>query len=50
LFRNRRWTRNGICRKCPEYTFCQGNGLHNRLNNNATVICHFNKLKYAEKL
>lgn len=27
-FRNRRWTRTGICAECRDYRYCEGSGLH----------------------
>jgi len=51
LFRNRSWTRTGICAKCPEYKDCQGNGLHNREGHLKNVlVCHFGKIQNAQLL
>ncbi len=51
LFRNRSWTRTGICAKCLEYKDCQGNGLHNRDGDLKNVlVCHFGKIQNAQLL
>lgn len=50
LFRERSWTRNGICTNCTEYCDCLGNGMHNRTGNKADVlICHHQKIENALK-
>jgi radical SAM enzyme (rSAM/lipoprotein system) len=48
-FRDRSWTKTGLCEKCPEYSYCQGNGLHNWQKNNKNVlICHNEKIEKAK--
>jgi radical SAM enzyme (rSAM/lipoprotein system) len=45
LFRDRSWTKAGLCERCSEYQYCQGNGLHNRVNMKGDLlICHNNKI------
>ncbi|MEI6047896.1 MAG: TIGR04133 family radical SAM/SPASM protein [Bacteroidota bacterium] len=45
-FRDRSWTKTGQCEKCSDYSYCQGNGLHNWHNNKENVlICHNEKIK-----
>jgi radical SAM enzyme (rSAM/lipoprotein system) len=45
IFRDRSWTRTGKCQGCTEYSFCQGNGLHNWNKNKENVlVCHNEKL------
>jgi radical SAM enzyme (rSAM/lipoprotein system) len=47
-FRDRSWTKRGQCEKCSDYSFCQGNGLHNWDNNKENVlVCHNKKLECA---
>jgi radical SAM enzyme (rSAM/lipoprotein system) len=47
-FRDRSWTKTGQCKECSDYSFCQGNGLHNWIKNNENVlICHKEKLDQA---
>jgi len=48
LFRDRTWTKTGKCESCSDYSFCQGNGLHNWNNNKKNVlICHKEKIQKA---
>lgn len=28
LFRNRSWTKKGVCASCSDYKYCQGSGMH----------------------
>ena len=43
-FRDRRWTRRGICADCPVWRDCQGNGMHNWHGDCGQVInCHYRK-------
>jgi radical SAM enzyme (rSAM/lipoprotein system) len=45
-FRDRSWTRTGQCEKCPDYTECQGNGLHNwHEPGKGLLVCHNEKIK-----
>lgn len=40
-FRNRNWTKQGICADCKDYNFCQGNGFHLWQPENPNVlVCH----------
>lgn len=45
-FRDRSWTRKGMCSACKDYAECQGNGFHNwhgdMLN---PLVCHKGKLE-----
>ena len=45
-FRDRSWTRKGMCSACKDYSDCQGNGFHNwhgdMLN---PLVCHKGKLE-----
>lgn len=48
VFRNRSWTKTGICAHCAEYSYCLGNGMHNRRATNENVlICHNQKIEKA---
>jgi radical SAM enzyme (rSAM/lipoprotein system) len=48
LFRDRSWTRTGICSKCKDYRNCEGNGIHNWHGEPKTLlICHHEKIKKA---
>ena len=51
LFRDRCWTKTGQCKECTEYSFCRGNGMHNRRKNMENVlICHNEKIEHAMNL
>jgi radical SAM enzyme (rSAM/lipoprotein system) len=48
IFRERAWTKTGRCKKCREFTYCQGNGFHNHLYNEPEVlVCHNEKILRA---
>jgi radical SAM enzyme (rSAM/lipoprotein system) len=50
VFRDRSWTRRGQCTQCSDYSYCQGNGLHNWHENKENVlICHNEKIVRATK-
>ncbi len=41
LFRNRAWTKTGICAHCKSYKTCQGNGLHYwTAKKDGVLMCH----------
>jgi radical SAM enzyme (rSAM/lipoprotein system) len=45
VFRDKSWTRTGICASCPSYRYCEGNGMH--LRDEATgelLFCHLQRL------
>ncbi|MCQ2140964.1 MAG: TIGR04133 family radical SAM/SPASM protein [Bacteroidales bacterium] len=43
-FRDRRWARKGMCKKCPVFKDCLGNGMHNWHGSCDEVInCHYHK-------
>ena len=47
-FRDRSWTKRGMCSRCNKYKDCQGNGFHNwhgEMDN--VLVCHHEKLKKA---
>lgn len=41
LYRNRKWTRKGICAKCNMYRYCEGNDLHLYDENGNLSVCHY---------
>jgi radical SAM enzyme (rSAM/lipoprotein system) len=46
VFRDRSWTKTGKCGSCREYSFCMGNGFHNRIYGESEVlVCHNEKIK-----
>lgn len=45
-FRNRMWTKTGICAQCEHYTDCVGNGFHNWHGDmNNVLVCHYQKIQ-----
>lgn len=45
-FRDRSWTKTGICADCKEYKYCQGSGLHWwRTKEKALLRCHWAMLR-----
>ncbi len=49
-YRDRSWTKTGICRECKSFKYCEGNGLH--LHNEKTgelLFCHLKTLEMAER-
>jgi radical SAM enzyme (rSAM/lipoprotein system) len=49
LFRNRSWTKTGICANCSHYRYCEGNGMHLRDENSSLLFCHLNRIIGGEK-
>ena len=48
-YRNRGWTRTGLCADCDSYKYCEGNGLHLRNEKTGELLfCHLNKIKEGE--
>ncbi len=50
IFRDRSWTKTGICADCKEWDYCQGNGLH--LRNEETgelAFCHLDRIIKGEE-
>lgn len=44
-FRDRSWTKVGICKQCKEYKNCEGNGFHNWHGTKENVlVCHKQKI------
>lgn len=49
VYRDRGWTRTGLCADCDSYKFCEGNGLHLRDEKTGELLfCHLNKIKEGE--
>lgn len=45
VYRNKDWTRTGICTNCKEYKYCLGNGLHYwTQEKDKPLYCHFKQL------
>lgn len=48
VFRNRSWTKTGICADCSHYRYCEGNGMHLRDENSGLLFCHLNRIIEGE--
>ena len=51
VYRDRGWTRTGLCADCNSYKYCEGNGLH--LHDEKTgelLFCHLNKIREGESI
>ena len=46
-YRNREWMRNGECKSCKYFRYCQGNGMHLRDANGKLLLCHLKRLQQA---
>ena len=46
-YRNREWMRNGECKDCKYFRYCQGNGMHLRDANGELLLCHLKRLQQA---
>jgi radical SAM enzyme (rSAM/lipoprotein system) len=50
-FRDRSWTRTGVCLECDFFKFCEGNGMHLRNEDTgALLFCHLKRLEEGEKM
>ncbi len=50
VMRDRRWLKQGECKNCKEFKWCNGNGLHLRDEKSGELLrCHYNLLKEAQK-
>jgi len=43
-FRNREWARQGVCKDCNMFRYCEGNGMHLHDDNGDLLFCHYNRL------
>lgn len=44
IMRNRSWTKTGICAECPDYSFCEGSGMHWWHGDRKDILgCHLRK-------
>ncbi len=48
-FRDRSWAKEGECRDCKHFRYCQGNGMHLRDENGKLLFCHFKRIQEGEK-
>ena len=51
IYRDRRWTKTGICSGCEFFKYCEGNGLHLRDEKSGELLfCHLNRIEEGEKI
>jgi radical SAM enzyme (rSAM/lipoprotein system) len=51
IFRDRSWTKSGICADCSFYKYCEGNGMHLRSQKTGELLfCHLERIKEGEKV
>lgn len=49
-YRDRRWTKTGLCATCKDYDYCEGNGLHLRDEKTGELLfCHLKRIEEGEK-
>ena len=49
-FRNKSWTKTGICADCEHYKFCEGNGMHLRDEKTGELLfCHLKRIEEGER-
>jgi radical SAM enzyme (rSAM/lipoprotein system) len=50
-FRDRSWTKTGICANCEHFHSCEGNGMHLRDENTGELLfCHYKRIQEGETL
>jgi len=50
VFRDRSWTKTGMCAECEFYTYCEGNGMHLRDEKTGELLfCHLKRIEEGEK-
>jgi len=51
MYRDRSWTRTGICKNCEFFDYCEGNGMHLRDEKTGELLfCHLNRIEEGEKI
>jgi radical SAM enzyme (rSAM/lipoprotein system) len=51
IFRDKTWTKTGICTNCELHKFCQGNGMHLRDEKTSELLfCHVKRIQELEKV
>lgn len=50
IYRDRSWTKTGICADCEFYNLCEGNGMHLRDEKTGELLfCHLKRIEEGEK-
>lgn len=51
IFRDKTWTKTGICSDCEFYKYCEGNGMHLRDEKTGELLfCHLKRIEEGEKM
>jgi len=51
VFRDKSWTKTGICADCEHYKYCEGNGMHLRDEKTGELLfCHLKRIEEGEKI
>ncbi len=45
VFRDRSWTKTGICAGCEFHKYCEGNGMHLRDEDGGLLFCHLRRME-----
>ena len=49
VFRDKSWTKTGICADCEHYKYCEGNGMHLRDEKTGELLfCHLKRIEEGE--
>lgn len=43
-FRDRAWARQGVCKRCKEFRYCLGGGMHLRDDKEQLLTCHMKRI------
>ena len=51
LFRERNWTKTGLCADCKFFKYCEGNGMHLRDEKTGELLfCHLKRIREGEQV
>lgn len=51
MYRDRSWTKTGICEDCNFFKYCEGNGMHLRDEKTGELLfCHLKRIEEGEKM
>lgn len=49
IYRDKKWTKTGLCASCEFYSYCEGNGMHLRNEKTGELLfCHLQRIKEGE--
>lgn len=49
IYRDRSWTKTGVCADCDFFSYCEGNGMHLRDEKTGELLfCHLNRIAEGE--